>query len=83
MIPNDSSFVDTFDLYKYQYNDSDSESERVPIYAVIPPKAKGSILKELAYANVSKSTVYPDMDIVAKEMLDKYALRINSTEELL
>ena len=75
MIPNDSPFVDTFDLYRYMYNESCVENERIPVFAVIPPKAKESIIKELEYANVTSATVYPDMDMIAKEMLKKYALK--------
>lgn len=76
-VPNDSSFVDTFDLYKYMYNDSDNKNEKVPIYAVIPPEAKMSLLKELKYANVTTATVYPDMNIVASELLKSFALKID------
>ena len=74
-IPNDSHFVDTFDLYKYMYNDSDNESEKIPVYAVIPPESKKDLLKELKYANVTTATVYPDMEKIAKELLDTFALK--------
>ncbi len=77
MIPSDSPFVDTFDLYRYMYNGSAMENERKPIYAVIPPEAKENIIKELAFANITKSTVYPDMNVVAEEMLKQYALNEN------
>ncbi len=72
--PKDSPFVDTFGMYKYMYNDSDNKNERVPIYAVVPPDAKDHILKELSYANVTNANVYPDMEIVAKELLQKFGL---------
>ena len=73
--PKDSQFVDSLDLYKYWYNDSLSENERVPIFAIVPPEAKQSLLEELEYANVTTATVYPDMDVVAKELLRKYAVQ--------
>ena len=74
-IPDDSPFVDTFNLYKYMYNDSDNESQRVPIYAVIPPESKKNLLKELKYATVTTATVYPDMNVVAKALLGTFALK--------
>ncbi len=79
--PNDSPFVDSFDLYRYQYNDSENENERVPMYAIVPPSAKDSLIEELEYTNITNATVYPDMDIVAKEMLERYGLQIEKEEK--
>ena len=74
MIPNDSPFVDTFDLYRYMYNDSETENERVPVYAVVPPGSKENLLKELKYANITNATVYPDMSEISKEMLKNFGI---------
>lgn len=49
--------------------------------AVVPPSAKDSLIEELEYTNITNATVYPDMDIVAKEMLKRYGLQIEKEEK--
>ena len=74
-IPDDTPYVDTFDLYKYLYSNSTAQENEIrPIYAIIPPNSKQNILKELRYMHITDATVYPDMEHVAKELLNTYSL---------
>ena len=77
-VPDNSTFVDTFDLYRYMYNDSSLKNERIPIFAVVPPDAKKSLLKELEYMNITDAAIYPDMEHIAKELQKKFALQETS-----
>ena len=47
-------------LVKYLYNNSQNANEMQPIFAVIPPENKESILKELEYLGISKSFIFPE-----------------------
>lgn len=72
--PNESSAVDTYDLYKYMYSEKIEDYKRKIFYAVIPPEAKGSILKELKYLNITRAYIYPDISKVAEELNKNYCL---------
>lgn len=71
--PDEASYVDSFDLYRYMYHRRNTkDGVRRPIYAVIAPKNKERILRELSYMNITKAYIYPEMESVAKELKEQF-----------
>lgn len=56
--------TDPFDLKKLFYKDEKGNQ----LVVLIPPKAKASLVKELARFNITEDFLYPDMDSVANEI---------------
>ena len=68
VLPDEMSFVDTYDCYKYLYNSSQNPNEIRPMFAIIPGKYKESILKELEYLGITESYIFPERDKISKNI---------------
>ena len=59
--------TDPFDLHRLFYKDENGNQ----LVALIPPKEKPNITKELARFNITEDFIYPDMDNVANEIKEQ------------
>ena len=59
-------FIDSYGCYQYLYNNSQNKNEIRPIFAIIPPDSKKSILKELEFIGITESFIFPERTNISK-----------------
>ena len=77
LTPREAPYVDSFDLYRYMYSKpTSSQNERIPVYAVILPECKDSIINELKYLNINKAYLFPEMENIGREIKETFRLKV-------
>ena len=59
-------FIDSYGCYQYLYNNSQNKNEIRPIFVIIPPDSKKSILKELEFIGITESFIFPERTNISK-----------------